>query len=66
MCRECRNRLFYATLLFVCKKPFIAAVNAYCTKGCCDKDRKHSHRKHYLSAGQTKGCLLYTSDAADE
>ena len=54
MCRECRNRLFYATLLLMCKKPFIAAVNADSTKGCCDKDRKHSHRKYYLSAGKTK------------
>lgn len=44
----------YATLLFVCKKPFIAAVNAYCTKGCCDKDRKHSHRKHYLPQGRPR------------
>ena len=41
-------------LLLMHKKPFITAVNAYRPKGCSDKDRKHSHRKHYLSAGQTK------------
>ena len=41
-------------LLLMHKKPLITAVNAYRTKGCGDKDRKHSHRKHYLSAAQTK------------
>ena len=55
MCRDHRKRLFYALLLLMCKKPLITAVNAYRTKGCSDKDRKHSHREHYLSAGQAKG-----------